>query len=506
MPEQGEKGVNATASDDRLGALLDAAVDAIILINTQGHITGFNAAAQRLFDYELADVLGQNVHILMPNPYHDEHDQYLARYMQTGIPRIIGIGREVTARRRDGSTFPIELSVGEFKSAGEHGFVGIIRDISERRQREEALREYSEEFRLIFDGTPTAILISDIRGRVIRANPAFCTLFGYSTDALARLSQRQLAIEMLGEEEAELMLAEISALAGSGQNLRRELSLRAKDGRQIHGTLSIGVVRDVENRPRFTLGQFIDRSALYQAEHEAEELRTRLAHVGRLGTLGEMVSGIAHEVNQPLTAIANYANAVKRLIRRGDVAPDEITQTLEKISAQAERAGKVIHGLRQLARRHEMSRATLDCNALIREVSSLLEFELRFSDHALILELDPTAPRFTGDAVQFQQVIMNLIRNALDAMRNAASSAAVTIATTGRDEHVEIVVADDGPGLSVEAEKHLFEPFFTTKSHGMGLGLSISKSIIDGIGGDLTYERGSNGGAKFIIRLPLANE
>ena len=398
MPGTVKKQISATA-EDRLSALLDAAVDAIILIDPRGRIARFNHAAERLFGYSASEVQGRNVSTLMPEPYHQEHDGYLERYSATAEPRIIGIGREVVARRKDGSTFPIDLSVGEFRrlpvsdgqrsdDGGEHGFVGILRDITARKAQEQRLRDAAEELR--------------------------------------------------------------------------------------------------------------------QAFGEAEDLRGRLTHAGRLGTLGEMVSGIAHEVNQPLTAIATYASACKRLLLSGQAQPAELAEVLDKISGQAERAGQVIRGLRKLARREERASAMLDVNLLVSEVARLVEFEFRNAGWQLRQWLAPDLPSVSGDSVQIQQVVLNLLRNAVEAMSEGTSCGdAVDLSTQVREGWVEITVDDCGPGIPTATLQRLFEPFFTTKPQGMGLGLSICKSIISAHGGELRHEPRETGGSRFRIRLPV---
>lgn len=361
-----------SASDSRLNALLDAAVDAMILITERGLIARFNPAAERVFGYRQDEVLGRNVSMLMPEPYHSDHDGYLERYRRTGEQRIIGVGREVVARRRDGTTFPIDLSVGEFRSGEERGYVGILRDISDR----------------------------------------------------------------------------------------------------------------------------------VRATHETEDLRTRLAHVARIGTLGEMVSGIAHEVNQPLTAIANYASACRRMLQSGQASPSDLAPTLDKIAQQAERAGQVIRGLRNLVRRQDERRERLDLNQLARDVARLTDFELRQSSVRLLLDLAPELPPVMGDGIQVQQVLLNLIRNAFDAMRERAADDVIEVASAALDDSVELRVSDSGPGLDARVAERLFEPFVTTKPTGIGLGLSICKSIVSAHNGSLTYEPRPGGGARFILRLP----
>lgn len=489
-------------SGDRFGALFAAAVDPIVLIDREGRITGFNLAAEQVFGWREADVLGERVSILMPGPYRDEHDGYMSRYLGTGQRRIIGIGREVVARRRDGSTFPIDLSVGEFVSGDEHGFVGILRDITARKAQEAELRRTTEELRLIFEQTPTALALLDAEGRIVDVNRACESLLGRDAEALRGRRHGDL----LADADRALVEGALSeVIAGRGETWSRDVQYLRGDGRPLPALLHAGVARDVEGRPLLAICEIVDRSQLFEATREAEDLRTRLAHVARIGTLGEMVSGIAHEVNQPLTAIANYANAARRFVLAGDSDPAELAGILDKIAAQAERAGQVIRGLRNLTRRRDAVREPLDCAALIAEVARLVEFELRARGWRLLTRIDGPLPPVYGDGVQIQQVLLNLIRNGIEAMAEAAQGDAIEVQAEAVDGgSVEIRVRDRGPGLRRDVEDHLFEPFFTTKAQGMGLGLSICKSLMRAHDGDLRYQPGRDGGAEFIMRLPAA--
>lgn len=487
----------------RLEALLEAVVDPIVLIDTRGLITRFSRSAQAVFGYTEAEVQGRNVSMLMPAPYREQHDAYLARYLSTAEPHIIGIGREVTAQRKDGSTFPIDLSVGEFRSDSEHGFVGILRDISRRKQQEAELRASTEELRLIFESSPSAVAITDVEGSVLDANRACETLLGYATDELRGVRHRDLIVD----EDREAVDAEFLALWATGERFSRDVRYRTRDGRALYALLQVGVARDVQGRPLLMICEIVDRSQVYEAMQEAEELRTRLAHVARIGTLGEMVSGIAHEVNQPLTAIANYANAARRLALAGGIGPQELAAIHDKIAAQAERAGQVIRGLRNMIRRSESARQPLDCRTLIGEVTKLIEFELRARGWKLLLAVQPSLPPISGDGVQIQQVLLNLIRNAMEAMNEKASGDTITVTASAPEAAwVEISVSDCGPGLAEASEERLFEPFFSTKAQGMGLGLSICKSIMSVHGGTLKYRRNLRGGAEFIMRLPALEQ
>jgi two-component system sensor kinase FixL len=493
-------GAAMSVAEDRFSALLDAAVDAIVLIDVNGRIARFNRAAERLFGYTASEVIGRNVSALMPEPYRCEHDGYLHRYQQTAEARIIGIGREVVAQRKDGSVFPIDLSVGEFHQRDEHGYVGILRDISERKRYEQQLRDQAEELRVIFDHAPTPMLITDRDGRVIKANHACAELLRTTPERI--VGQRQS--DLLHPEDRPAAIESMRALDLERPTCRSELRYVRADGVVVHATHYAALSAGGAQLQPLIITEIVDRTALLTAENEAEGLRSRLAHAARIGTLGEMVSGIAHEVNQPLTAIANYANACRRLLQSGDAAVDEIVTTLEKIGAQAERAGQVIRGLRSLTRRRDSVREALDVNQLIGEVARLLEFELRNSGWRLVLTLAPELPAVLGDGVQLQQVVLNLVRNGIEAMSERASGDHIEVSTrmAGVDR-VEIEVRDGGPGIDDTGLRRLFEPFHTTKSQGMGLGLSICQSIIVAHGGEIRHAGNApGGGARFVVRLP----
>lgn len=475
----------------------------MVLIDGRGVITQFNPAAQRLFGYAQAEVVGRNVSCLMPQRYACEHDAYIARYARTREPHIIGLGREVEAQRRDGSTFPIELSVGEYSHESGIGYVGILRDITARKRQEEALRRSSEELRLIFDSAPTAITITDLHGHILNVNRAACELLEYGPLDLRSLRHSDL----LCPEDRAYALQRFAELRETGKPLQCDLRYVAKTGHIVHAAHHAGVIHDERGEPMLLVVEIVDRSMLHELSREAEELRGRLAHVGRVGLLGEMVSGIAHEVNQPLTAIANYASAARRMLASGHLEAAEAQGILAKIAAQAERAGQVIHSLRALVKRDAAHHAAIDCNQLVSDVMRLVEYELHMASFAAHVMLDPQLPEVFGDGVQIQQVILNLVHNAIEAMRDSGRGEEVEVQTLVPEPGwVEIRVSDHGPGVPPDVARRLFEPFFTTKAKGMGLGLSICKSIAAAHKGELSYFVNEHQGATFALRLPTGQE
>lgn len=364
-------------AQDEFQALLEAAVDGIVVIDERGRVTAFNAAAERLFGYPAAEVIGNNVSMLMPSPYREEHDGYLENYQRTGVPRIIGIGREATGRRKDGSGFPMYLAVGEAKGPAGHRFVGIIRDLSERRQYEERLRQNRE----------------------------------------------------------------------------------------------------------------------------------RLAHVGRISLMGEMAAGLAHEINQPLGAITNYAHAARRMLEAGQ-DPAEAAEALDQISMQALRAGDVIRRLRTMIRKRDSEPEQVDINAVVQGTLPLVDADARANGVRLRVELTPDLAPVRCDIVQIQQVLLNLVRNAIDAMRDEGLARRQVVIRTSRSgpTAITVEVADTGPGVEPGIVEQLFTPFHTTKSDGLGLGLSISRSLVEAHGGELGFRPSKPNGAVFMFRLPVAED
>lgn len=492
------------SSQGEFEALLAAAVDAIIVIDGSGTISAFNPAAERMFGYGAAGVAGRNVTILMPEPYKSAHDGYLRHYHDSGEAHIIGIGREVTAQRADGSTFPIDLAVGEIHGGEQRRFVGIIRDISERKRVEEQLRQREEQLRLVFDHAPLATVTYNEDGNISSANQAFCALLGYTLEEALRLNYRVIThaddLEGAMRRMAEAFRGELERYALPKRYL-------TKDGRVVHGMLHAGMVHDASGKPLLMVAQIEDRSRQQQAEKEVRQHRERLAHVGRISLMGEMAAGLAHEINQPLSAIGNYAQASKRILQEGGDT-GEATEALDKISMQALRAGEVIRRLRSMIRKRDSEPAIVDVNELVSDTLELVEVDARANNVRLRLELTPSLPAVRCDVIQIQQVLLNLVRNGIDAMLTASGERPhITIRTMASGERaVEIAVADAGFGVSPDVAQRLFTPFYTTKRDGLGLGLSISRGIVEAHGGELGHRANAPHGTIFFFTLPANME
>ena len=361
---------DARAREAHLEAILAAVPDAMIVIDDKGLIQTFSAAAERLFGYTAEEVKGRNVSMLMPTPHREQHDSYIARYLATGERRIIGVGRVVAGLRKDGTTFPIELAVGEVKTGERRAFTGFVRDLTERQEREQRLHEVQAE----------------------------------------------------------------------------------------------------------------------------------LIHMSRLSELGQMVSALAHEVNQPLTAIHNYLQAGQHLMAAGD--SQKAQALLARAVEQSDRASAIIRRLREFVRKGETARQRENLPKIVEEASALSLVGQKAQGVRVRLHLDPSVAWVVVDKVQIQQVLFNLVRNAVEAMAEGDRRELVIATAHSGKTMAEISVADSGPGLSAKVRARLFQPFVTTKAGGMGVGLSICRSIVEAHGGQMSAHDNPGGGTVFRFTVP----
>jgi two-component system, LuxR family, sensor kinase FixL len=367
----------ARLSEAHLRSILSTVPDAMVVIDSHGMIRSFSSAAEQMFGYREADVLGENVSMLMPSPDRERHDGYLHRYMHTGERRIIGIGRVTTARRRDGATFPIELAIGEARAGEERLFTGFIRDLTERQQ-----------------------------------------------------TQRRL-----------------------------------------------------------------------------QDLQVELGHVSRVSAMGTLAAALAHELNQPLSAIATYMESARDLLDRPDSESlAMVREAFSESAAQAMRAGQIVRRLRDFIARGEAERRVESLHKLVIEANALAL--AGGGDHGVdvSLDLDPSCDLVLVDRIQVQQVVLNLVRNAIEAMAHSEVRKLEIDSQREPGGLVRICVDDSGPGLAAEVRATLFEPFQSTKDTGMGLGLSICRTLIEAQGGRIWAEQSKLGGTSFQFTLITADE
>jgi two-component system, LuxR family, sensor kinase FixL len=439
----------------------------------------------------------------MPDPYAGEHDTYLANYLRTGEKKIIGLGREVVGRRKGGSVFPMDLSVGEARDGDQPIFVGIIRDITDRKAAELAQRESELRLRSILDTVPDAIVVIDAKGSIQSFSPAAERLFGYDS---AEVVGRNVKI-LMPPPYREAHDGYLDRYLRTGE--RRIIGI----GRVVVGLRKSGETFPMElqvgeftfSGHRFFTGFVRDLTERQEAERRIQDLQAELLHASRLSVMGQMASTMAHELNQPLTAVTNYLEAGRQLLATNGGRPGRIAEMMEKAIGQAQRAGDVIRRLRGFVSKGETERRVQSLNQLVEEALALALVGARQRGVRTSFDLDHTVPPVLVDHVQIQQVVLNLVRNAIEAMEQVDRRELV-IGTRAIPElgMAEVVVADTGPGVAPEVVDCLFQPFVTTKQTGMGLGLSICREIVEAHHGRLTMVPGHSGGAVFRMTLPIA--
>jgi two-component system sensor kinase FixL len=480
--------------------LLDAAVDAVILIDGRGRIEVFNHAAERLFGYVESDVLGQNVKMLMTDRDREQHDAYLERYQRTHVPHIVGIGREVTARRKDGSVFPAFLSVGEIGGVDPPRYVGFIQDLTLRHQTLAAVVRERDRANRYLEAAQTILIALDVRGHLTLISRKGCETLRIEESVLMGADWFQTRVPV---EERAAAYAFFQTMLRSNPDGPHygEYQVRTGDGLLRLIAWRCVVMKEESGAVSGVLCSGDDVTDIRRAEAEAREARERMMHVSRLATMGEMATGISHELNQPLAAITTFAQAAKRLLSVPEPDMPEILEALEDIARQALRAGEIIRRLRSLVRHGGSQREPSNLNNLIEELGTLTRADARMHDVHISLDLCQEMPTIDLDPIQIQQVLLNLLRNSIQALESAPGDRNITIATRADRDGVEVLIRDSGPGVPDKILDHLFQPFTTTKPDGTGLGLAISRSIIESHKGTLEYVAMDHG-ACFAFRIP----
>ena len=373
-----------------------------------------------------------------------------------------------------------------------------MRDISERHALESEIRLRESELRDLFAGSSIPTLSATIDGHIVRANRSCEELLGYAADELVG----HTVLDFCLPEERRSLAEALQGAVAEPMTIEGHRCV-AHDDSVRTGSLQLSAYTDARG-DRLLAIQFVDRTHEIEVELEAAEIRQRMAHMNRVSTLGEMAAAIAHEVNQPLGAISNYAQACRLLLERGEISAERHAEILNSISEQAQRAGDVIRRLRSLVRRGSSKREIVDINEIVRDVASLVGVDARLAGVPIVLDLVEPLPPFLADPIQLQQVTLNLMRNGLDAMQSATGSATLLVRSRVVDGEIEVSVTDEGLGVAPDLADTIMSPFVTTKESGMGMGLAISQSLISAHGGRLFFEPNPAGaGTRFAFRLPV---
>ena len=482
-------------------SLLEALTDAVAVIDANGVIRVINRALADIFGYDSNELHAQSINVLMPDSYRDWPPRKLLSYLDIDESTSGDLKRRVTAKRKDGQRFPARVRVVRIAGSDLERFILIFQDITESQQIQRRLQRSEEELHLIIQNAPTPIATASLDGYFMTTNRAWCNMLGYTESDLQKMHLREIthpddiekSIALLGE-----------AREGKHDVYSFEKRYVHKDGRVLPVIMHNGIAHGADGRPAMLVAQIQDLTERRLAEQEIREHRERLAHVDRLNIMGEMAASIAHEINQPLTAIVNRTSAAQRRLDTGQVDLERLRESLNRVSEQAHRAYEVIQHLRNLVRKRSGQRTTTPINSVLKEALRLAEVDARMHDTMIEIELGDELRPVLIDAVQIQQVFLNLLRNAIDATEATGKrGGVVTVRSTTDGEQVIVSVIDQGLGISDDTAARLFQPFFTTKSEGMGMGLSISQSIITGHGGRLWYENNQEGGITFSFSMPI---
>jgi two-component system sensor kinase FixL len=487
VAQQAQRSAVATAMarTERLDAILTMTLDGIIVIDAKGRIEAFNRGAQDLFGYPEEEVLGRNVSILMPSPDHEQHDAYLERYLTTGDAKIIGIGREVTGRRRDGTVFPVQLSVGEMTIGGERKFTGMLRDLTKRVDLEDALGASEARWRAIVDSAVDGIIVIDAHGRIEAFNRAAERLFGYPADDAIGRNVDMLMPSPHGDEHDSYLSRYLVTGRAKIIGIGREVQGRRRDGTTFPLHLSVGEIT-IQGDRKFT-GILHDLTSRVQME-------ARLREQEALAKLGEMAAVIAHEVKNPLAGIRGAIQVFGgRMMQQGTN-----TQILTEIVARIDALDQMMKDLLLFARPPKPKRIPIDLVPLVKTTVSLLSADPALRD--LEVEIEGAAPPVPADAEMLRIVFQNLLINGAHAMQGKGR---IRVAVEPVDTTCEIAFVDGGPGIPPEIREKVFTPFFTTKSRGSGLGLPTVKRFVEAHNGQIAIECPPAGGTTVVIRLPM---
>lgn len=374
-----------------------------------------------------------------------------------------------------------------------------------QRQREGAesqVRDSESRYRMLIERMNEGVNITDGESRMVFVSDRFCEMTGYTRDELLGRTGAMLTVP----EQHDAWLRS-HAQRRDGKSESHALTLKRKDGELLHVWISPSPQFDAQGTYQGSLNVVLDITDRRRAEDKAREHLDQLAHVARVASMGEMASAIAHEINQPLTAIANYANASLRLMKGGNLSAEETADTMQRLATEAERAGAVVRKMRGFVRAEDARPVALRVDELFDDVLRLTGAEARLYDVEVDAAPAGDLPPLFADAIQIQQILLNLVRNACEAIEACdAKKRQVTLSARRCDDAmIEICVQDTGPGLTEPATEKVFEAFYTTKSEGIGIGLALSRSIADAHGGRLWAEASSAGGI-FRLTLPIAGE
>lgn len=508
ITQQKQAELDVLAGRATLEAALRSMTDAVFISDSGGRLVHLNEAFATFHRFNSLDQCFEQF---------EEYANLFEGYLPDGqevppeewpISRALrgetDVGAELVVRRKDtGETWTGSHTFGPIRNQTGKviGAVVTARDITEQRQAEVALRESEKRFRLLHESQRDGFVRVAMDGRILESNGILCQMLGYTTEEIGALTYPDLMPERWHGFQADIVQKQIIR---RGYSDVYEKEYQRKDGSAFPVELRTILSRDAAGDPESMWAIVRDITERKNNEMRLQTLKDELIHVGRVSELSQVSAGIAHELNQPLAAMLNYSATAKRMITKKEKGAIESAQrAIEKAGEQAERAGEIIRRMRDFVERRDTNRKPDAINTIVEEAVALGLIGAKADGIITHLNLSMDLPQVLADRVQVQQVLVNLFRNAVDAMSNSPRRE-LTIATRLHDSGVEVAVADTGSGIPASIMERLFQPFVTTKTGGMGIGLAISRSIIEAHGGDITAEPHPNGGTVFRFSLPTA--
>jgi len=486
--------------DERHRLMVETAPDAVVSVDETGAIQLANPATLRVFGYEPAELIGKPLTMLMPEFIRKVHEAGFSRYLATNQRHINWQGTELTGLRKNGKEFPVEVSFGELIKDGHRIFTGFIRDISERKLAEDKLRASERTLRELTETIPQMLWSAEADGALDYCNQRVLDYTG-----LPAVHVRGAGwMKSVHHDDIGKMAQAWTAAVSTGEPFQYEFRCRRAADNAYRWCISSALpLRDQEGRVIKWFGTVVDLHDWKEAQQALQMTQAELARISRLTTMGELAASIAHEVNQPLAAVTNNGSACLRLLAADNLKPEILRRALEEIVADGNRASAVVARIRGFIKKEPAEKDRLDINDVIQEVLTLADRELYENRVQLERQLTDSLPLVLADRVQMQQVLLNLIMNGIEAMAAVTNRPRSLWMQSRVDDSGDVLVAvrDSGTGLSSEAHR-LFTPFFTTKANGMGMGLSISRSLVESHGGRLWAEPNSPHGAVFCFTLP----
>jgi PAS domain S-box-containing protein len=483
-------------------SLLELAHDAIIVRDMNDRITFWNSGAVEMYGFERAEAVGAIGQELLKPANPEAIESLKAEVVRTGradgeLIHTCRNGKQIVvasrwALQRDSDDRPL-------------AFLQINTDITAQKRAAEELRNSEERWRAVFENSAAGIVLADLSGRIQLVNSAFEKMLDFSREELRAMSIMEITHED-DRQSNRVLLSEL--LGGERDYFKIEKRYRRRGGAPIWVHNHVSLVPGTEGIPQFMMAIVEDVTERRRSAQALQEAQGQLAHMARVTTMGQLAASIAHEVNQPLAAVVTNANASLRWLGGSNPNLDEASAAMKRIVREGVRASEIIQGIRSLVKKAPTQTAPLNLNDLIREVLALTQHEMERNDVSVETELGADLPDVMGDRVQLQQVILNLVMNAIEATTGVTEGMKALMVASLREGSDQVVVAirDTGPGIDPQSLGQLFEPFFTTKPTGMGMGLSISRSLIEAHGGQLWARAEESRGATFRFSLPVGTE